>query len=94
MADRYEVTCINRRDRVNPYERITHIGGTYANGLYWKLTVEEAIMAIKSGVSTYFVIQDWKVVDVIIASRNGREYLKTAADGEEENNLLRLPECP
>jgi hypothetical protein len=27
-------------------------------------------------------------------SRFGNKYLKTEADGEQENNLLSLPECP
>jgi hypothetical protein len=33
-------------------------------------------------------------VKVIIATRLGREYLKTEADGEQPDNLLALPECP
>jgi len=31
---------------------------------------------------------------VIVASRNGREYLKTNPDSDREDNLLSLPECP
>jgi hypothetical protein len=33
----------------------------------------------------------WVKVEV---SRYGHKYLKTEADGEGENNLLSLPECP
>jgi hypothetical protein len=51
---------------------------------------------MKSGVYEYYVINEkGEEVDVIIVrSRYGHEYLKTAADGEQPDNLLRLPECP
>lgn len=33
------------------------------------------------------------LVWVEVATRNGRQYLKTEADGVEPNNLLALPRC-
>jgi hypothetical protein len=27
MASRHEISCINKSDRFNPHERITHVGG-------------------------------------------------------------------
>lgn len=95
MAQTVQITCINKSDRDNPYERITHVGGTNQNGTRWRLTQESAIAGIEDGTWRFFVSVGGKSVWVIVAtSRHGNKYLKTESDGEEPNNLLSLPECP
>jgi hypothetical protein len=90
-----QIKCINKQDRPNPHERITHVGG-YDGGA-WKMTQAQAIAHIEAGSRKFWVKPPnfkesvWVVVAV---SRFGNKYLKTAADGEGENNLLSLPECP
>lgn len=94
MADRYEVLCINKSDRMNPHERITHIGGRNGDGTAWKVTLQNAISAIENGKWSFFVRRGGNVVNVIVAvSRYGYKYLKTENDGEMPDNLLSLPEC-
>ena len=95
MADRHQVLCVNKSDRTNPHERITHIGGKNADGKRWKLTQQEAIQGIENGKWAFYVQRSGSnMVDVIVAtSRYGHKYLKTTADGEQPNNLLSLPEC-
>ena len=89
-----EVKCINKSDRDNPWERITHIGGVNANGTSWKLTQPQAIEGIESGKWSFYVERGGNQAKVIVAvSRFGNKYLKTEADGEEPNNLLSIPEC-
>ena len=41
----FEVTCVNKPDRMSAHEHITHIGNTAGN---WRMTREEAIRRIDS----------------------------------------------
>jgi hypothetical protein len=90
-----QIQCINKRDRPNPHERITHIGGAQNGG--WKITQEQAINFIERKEWAFWVQPPnagesvWVVVAI---SRYGHKYLKTENDGEDQNNLLSLPECP
>jgi hypothetical protein len=95
MAASHEVKCVNKSDRPNPHERITHIGGVGSNGAGWKITQEAAIAGIERGEWAFYVNRGGRTVNVIVAtSRYGHKYLKTVADGEQPDNLLSLPECP
>jgi hypothetical protein len=95
MAERHEVLCINKNDRNNPYERITHIGGRNSEQSRWRITQQEAIDGIESGKWAFYVRRGGHTVDVLVAkSRYGNKYIKTTADGDAPDNLLSLPECP
>jgi hypothetical protein len=95
MAISVEIKCINKTDRYNAHERISHVGGINPDGGRWKLTQEAAILGIESGKYAFTVTAGGRTVDVIVAeSRFGNKYLKTVADGEQPDNLLSLPECP
>ena len=94
MTITLQFRCINKSDRYNPHERITHVGGIEGTSR-WKFTQQEAIAGIESGQYRFWVSANGKSVWVIVArSANGHKYLKTENDGEQPNNLLSLPECP
>lgn len=95
MAARHEIKCINKIPRTEPHERIKSVGGVNPNGERWKFTQPDAIAGIESGKWSFFVRANLKEVDVIVrVSRFGHKYLTTEPDGEAQNNLLNLPECP
>lgn len=90
-----QIECINKRDRPNPHERITHVGAH--TGKQWKITQQEAIDYIESGEWKFWVKPPGfkeSVWVVVAKSPYGHKYVKTASDGQNENNLLSLPECP
>jgi hypothetical protein len=94
LATRLQVTCIRKRgNHDDPHERIQGIGGGRAL-LRWYRTEDEAIRLIKTGTYNYYVIVGGREADVVVATHNDREYLKTRPDGYAPNNLLALPECP
>ncbi len=95
MILRHQISCINKRgDHYDPHERISHIGGINHNRGLWKLSEYDAIKSIGVGEFDFFVLVNGQPVTVIIAEHEGRQYLKTEADGYSPDNLLALPECP
>lgn len=95
MAQRRQVLCVVQRDRPNPHERITQVGGRTAEGLPWRMSQQSAIDAIEADVWSFFVALEGRELEIVVAvSRYGRKYLKTAPDGDSLDGLLHLPTCP
>lgn len=93
MAD-VQVTCITKTHPQGTHEHITHIGDVKGG---WKWTREEVIRSIEAQTNTFFVIDPYtgKRSNVGIVRPAGRlPYLRTHADGDWNDNLLSLPQCP
>ena len=90
-----QILCVCRDERLDPYERITHIGGYRRTTGRWKITQKEAIAHIESDEFRFWVSVAGKSVWVMVAeSPFGTKYLKTEADCSEPNDPLSLPACP
>lgn len=90
----FEVTCINKPDRMSPHEHITHIGNTANN---WRLTREEAIRRIDAQQEAFFTTDRTTgrkmYVGVVRGDGLKAPYLRTHADGKWNDNLLAQDEC-
>lgn len=87
MAD-VRVTCINKIPRNNPYEGITHLGGSG-----WKWTRQEVIQSIQNKTNTFYTLVNGNRGDIGVVKGPNGPYLRTYADGAWNDNLLSLPEC-
>lgn len=90
------VTCINKTDRYNAWERIRRFGGPNNDGTQWRLTLPEMIAAIEKNTHGEFYVErpaGDRVRCIVAVSAAGNKYVKTEADGDQPNNLLSLPEC-
>ncbi len=93
MANKHQILCINKNDRNNAHEKISHIGGKDANGKKWRITQKEAIEGIESGKWEFYVSVNGKTATVIVIDSIYGKYIRTKKDSTEADNLLSLPEC-
>ena len=93
MAD-CQITCITKPDRMNRHEHITHVGNP---SVPWVWPREQVIESINQGTNTFYVLDpiSGKRADVgVRVESNKSPYLQTYSDGDWNNNLLSLDECP
>ena len=89
-----QVMCITKRgSHYNAHERIQGIGGV-AEGIRWWRAEDDAIRDVEANSTAYYTSVGGRSVWVIVATHNGRKYLKTETDYYSPDNLLALPECP
>ena len=92
MAD-VQVTCITKPRPQSSHEHITHLG----NPPTWKWTREQVIASIDVKTNTFYVLDPYngKRSEVgVVRSLRKTAYLRTYADGDWNNNLLSLNQCP
>jgi len=92
MAD-CQITCVTKPDRMSPHEHITHVG----NPPHWVWPREKVIESIDEKSNTFFVLDpvSGRRADVGVRREPGKApYLQTYSDGNWNNNLLSLKECP
>lgn len=93
MAD-VEITCITKPNPQSSHEHITHVGNPKAG---WKWTREQVIASIDAKTNTFYVLDPstGKRSEVGVVRPSGRSaFLQTHADGDWNNNLLSLRQCP
>jgi hypothetical protein len=97
MPDNVLVTCISKRDRQDPHERIEGLGGVYG-GKRWYMREEDIILELEKPNATrewnFYANVDGHSAWVIVAEHNNRKYLKTQNDDYSPDNLLSMDSCP
>jgi Protein of unknown function (DUF3892) len=92
MAD-CQITCIVKQHPQSSHEHITHVG----NPPTWVWTREQVISSIDAKTNTFYVVdpRNGKRSDVAVVRPVGlAPYLRTHADGDWNDNLLSLNQCP
>lgn len=84
-----QVTCINKQPRNNTHEGITHLGG-----VGWRWPRADVIASINAGTNSFFTLVGGRRADVAVVQGPNGPYLRTHADGQWNDNLLALNECP
>jgi hypothetical protein len=87
-----QVTCIVKKDPSSRYEGILQIGGPGGGG--WRMSVRDAIASIKAGTNTFYTLVNGNRADIAVVEGGASPYLRTHADGQYNDNLLALPQCP
>jgi hypothetical protein len=94
MSRTIQIRCVRRTQLLSACERISHIGSDLADGSWWMLPHDEAVGRVEAGRLRFFTQLRGRFVWVVVATLNGRKYLKSEVDGEQPMSLLALPECP
>ncbi len=87
-----QVTCITTSGPKDDCTCITHIGRW---GDIGRITTQEGVRRIEDGTDTFWVRDpaDGSRVNVHVAQRGGRKYLRTDPNDTPRDNLLKLPQC-
>ncbi len=89
-----QVTCITKPDPQSTHEYITHLGNPAAG---WVWSREDVIKSIETKTNTFYVLDpvSGRRADIGVVHESGKApYLRTHADGQWNNNLLSLNQCP
>lgn len=93
MAD-CQITCIRKPHPFSSHEHITHVGNPAAG---WVWTREAVIASIDAGTNTFYAIdpRNGRRANVGVYRVSGKiPFLRTYADGDWNDNLLSLNQCP
>jgi hypothetical protein len=95
MAD-VRVNCITKLHPQGTHEHITHLGNPLSNPP-WKWTRDQVIESIDANTNSFHVVdpKNGKIAYVAVRRPVGRPaYVQTFADGDWNDNLLSLSQCP
>jgi isocitrate lyase len=93
VAAARRIECIRQDDgRKGP--RISHVGGSNADGTPWAMPESEVIREIEAGSTKFYCdVLGQSYLVVVGTDKAGAKFLKTAIDSDSPDCLLRLPRC-
>lgn len=87
MAD-YQVTCVDKPRHDSPYVEITHLG---SRG--WRWTQNAVMDSITDKTNTFYVMIAGRRADISIVHSPDGDHVQSHADGDWDDDLLKLPGC-
>ena len=87
---RRAVTFVQKAYSSDPRERIDNIGGINSDKSSWRMTQEEAIAAIQSQRTEFFVPTPEHIVKIVVATYGGQKYLQSEREKTHPDDLLSL----
>lgn len=91
MPVKLQITCIDKSELQDPAHRIVSIHGG-GPGHQWTVSQEDAIRGIERNDWEFYIYRQGKIVNVVVAERDGDKYLKAICDADQPDFLLTLPE--
>ena len=87
---RRAVTSVQKAYSRDPHERIDTIGGINSDKSLWRMTQEEAITAIESRQTEFFVPTGDHIVKLVVVTHAGQKYLQSEREKTHPDDLLSL----
>jgi hypothetical protein len=87
---RRPVTFLQRAYSGDPQERIDAIGGINADKSRWTMSQEQAVAAIESRRTEFFVPAQDLEVKLVVAVHAGQKYLRSEREKTHPDDLLTL----
>lgn len=87
---RRAVTSIQKAYSHDPHERIDTIGGVNSDKSLWSMSQEDAIAAIESRRTEFFVTTGGSIVRLVVVTHAGQKYLQSEREKTHPDDLLIL----
>ncbi len=87
---RRPVTFVQKAYSHDPHERIDTIGGVNSDKTRWRMTQDQAISAIESRQTEFYVAANDRTVKIVVATHAGQKYLKSEREKTHPDDLLSL----
>ena len=92
MPVKLQITNIDKSESLDPAHRILSVHGG-GSGHRWAVSQEDAIRGIERNDWEFFIYRQGKIMNIVIAERDGEKYLKATCDSDQPDFLLSLPAC-
>lgn len=91
MPVKLQITCIDKSSSQDPAHRILSIHGGGSEHR-WTVSQEDAISGIERNDWEFYIYREGKIVNIVVAERDGEKYLTASCDANQPDFLLNLPE--